>query len=227
MKTSIWHLSLVLLFCIGLASTFPTRAYGQDTQSAPSEATSPDRAGSAQDSPTQPVIPTVPERTIYRAFFSHVANDDKTATKLESEGKNVDGFRAHDQETSGLTVDEGAIVKSVALDCIQALDEMKAARHADAETRSAQSANGSKAAVSRSEMAKARADSDDVVDVHIAQLRQMLGDASFAKLDKYVRSLIQPKGVNVAKPAQRPLFDPNAAPELNIPFTLKQNGGVH
>jgi len=143
-----------------------------------------------------PASQKVPEHTVYRIFFSHLETLDHVAEKLEAEGKNEDDLRTHEQRTAGLSKDEGIIMKQVAFDCNQVLRDQKAKQHAQLAARRARSAKGANASLPRSERRRAISERNEAVNAHVAQLRAMLGDASFEKLDAYVNSIIQPKVAN-------------------------------
>src|SRR5579872_6607714 len=113
---------------------------------------------SAPSSPTLPVTQDVSDITIYRIFFSHVEDLDHTAEKLESEGKDAHDLRTHDQRLSGLTKDEGTLLKQIAYDCNRMLRDQKAKVHADIESYRAQQSNQMKPAWPPGEMAQAIAD---------------------------------------------------------------------
>jgi hypothetical protein len=206
MKTSFLHLTFVLLASFGLASTLSAHAYGQNSQnepapvateqSSPETSASTDAASSAQDA-GRTETQFVPNYILYHMFFSHVAEVDKYATKMESKGKNEDDFRTADQKAAGLTEEEGAIMKQVSLDCIQALKDNNATMQSEHSNNSATASNAAAIAKSQSDNSPAIVNRIDIINVHIAELRQRLGDASFAKLDQYIRKLLGDHGKNV------------------------------
>ena len=233
MKTLVSRLLLVLIVGFYLASTLTTRAYAQDTQSTPTGvsvnepmAPKPSTDSVTDSSPaglqptTNPANPKVPDRIIYQFFFNHVVNLDNAAKKMEDEGKNADYLRDLDQKGAGLTGDEAAKVKQVAHDCIQLLNDQKAKIQATIDARRAQLSTPPKNLISKSEMAQNGAAKDATLDEHIAQLKDLLGEASFATLDAYVKNLIHLKTVE--------LLGMQPKPEVNevTPQNIEGNGGT-
>ena len=233
MKNLVLRLLLVLMVSFSLASTSTTCAYGQVDQSTPAGvsvnepmAPKPSTASVTDSSPagsqlmTIPANPIVPDRIIYQFFFNHVVNLDYAAKKMEDEGKNADYLRDLDQKGAGLTEDEAAKVKQVANNCIQLLDDQKAKIKATIDARRAQSPTPPKNLISRSEMALNGAAKNAVLDEHITQLKDLLGEASFARLDAYVKNLIHLKTVEL--PGMQP------KPEVNevTPQNTEGNGGT-
>jgi len=152
-------------------------------------------AGPAGSAKTPRVSQAVTEDVIYRFFFEHVENLDHVAEKLESEGKNGDGFRTHDQRLAGLTEDEGAMMKQVAYACNQAMKEQDAKVQAARKAYRTQSPGGGTPTASAPEVTQALDERKEAINSYIAQLRAMLGESSFLKLDGYVKNLIQPTTV--------------------------------
>jgi hypothetical protein len=110
-------------------------------------------------------------------------------------------MREHDQRSSGLTQNEAALMKQVAFDCNQSLKDKNEKVHSDIDAYRMQHPEQSRA-IPPGEMSQAISDRNEAVTEHIAQLRTMLGEQSFKKLDTYVRILIQPKVMKA--PAHKP-----------------------
>jgi predicted transglutaminase-like cysteine proteinase len=160
----------------------------------------------SKSAPSQPVQvvsagQAVPDHVIYRIFFSHVEQQEHAAEALEAEGKDGSGMREHDQRSSGLTQNEAALMKQVAFDCNQSLKDKNEKVHSDIDAYRMQHPEQSRA-IPPGEMSQAISDRNEAVTEHIAQLRTMLGEQSFKKLDTYVRILIQPKVMKA--PAHKP-----------------------
>jgi hypothetical protein len=132
------------------------------------------------------------ERTIYLFFFGAVVSMDDAAQKLEAEGKteDADSLRSYHKRRAGLTDAEEAKIKQVAYDWNQIRRDQVTRAQAFLEANRA--AHGPKATLTMYQMNSVYAGSDQIIDSHIAQLRELLGDSSFEKLDKYVRNYIQP-----------------------------------
>ncbi len=161
---------------------------------------------------TNPATGDWPDRTIYHFFFLHVVDLDQTGDKVEAEGKNADYYRTLDQKAAGLTDDEGAKVKQVAHDCVQILNEQKAKTEATIEARKAQSETSPRNLLTKGEMAANMTASNAALDEHIAQLKEILGEESFAKLDAYVKKLIHPQKVSApASPQGQQINSPAPA----------------
>jgi hypothetical protein len=157
----------------------------------------------------------VPDYVVYRTFFSHVAEREQMAAQLESQGNNAEDFRAHDWKAAGLTADEGASMKQVALDCIQALSDLSQHMQADRAAQGASPSNPASASRSLSGSSQPYEHRSEIVNDHINQLKQMLGDTSFAKLDKYVRTLQAASGANTLAPLPIPLEEPDPHVPVN------------
>jgi hypothetical protein len=201
------------------AGTIPTYA-GSAPLGTPATTSVPGSAPPGWQSTTVPAAPVVPDRILYHFFFIHVVNLDKAADKMEAEGKKADYYRDLDQKGAGLTNDEGATVKQVAHDCIQLLEDQKATIKATIDARRALLPTPPKNLITRSEMAQNGAARDATLNEHLAQLKNLLGDESFAKLDAYVKNLIHPKIVDApAKPPERAI-------NMIVPLNIDGNGGA-
>jgi hypothetical protein len=233
MKVSNFHSSRVLLAGFCLAGVIQVSTQGQNSQGAPA-ATSADPATSAQDAQAQLLTQAAPDFILYGSFFQHVADMDKIAAKRESEGKNEAGFREHDWRAAGLTEEEGASMKEIALDCIQRLqeqrDQMRAQYAAQAiDPSDDRATRGTANAIIRPSETRRQ-----IVEDHIAQLKQTLTDESYAKLDGYVRTLLGWKSVNAPLQAPSHKFDPlvpdapvnpNVPVKTEDPSTTDKDGG--
>jgi hypothetical protein len=233
MKRSIAPLSFLLLAGAGLAGALTTRAFGQEAQAAPG-ATAVNPVTPAENGPT-PAEQKSNEYMTYRMYFSHILTVDKIATKLESEGKNEQELRSQDQRESGLTEEEWAIVKQAALDCDQALKGQLSrtllVTHGEAPAEGTQPQESTETAAQLIQRRRAILKSDvspgdapnpvigseDVIRSYVAQLRQTLGDESFAKLDKYVRRLLGVHDSNVIIQRNVIIQSPDQAPTVGKP----------
>lgn len=140
---------------------------------------------------TSSVSPVVPDYILYKAFFAHVEHLDDFAAKLESEGKDGHGFRTHDQRLAGLSEAEGLMLKQVAyaanIDGRNASVKIQAAmKQAHALRVQAELAG----TAPTSNLKQAFDERNASISSHLAELRAMLGEASFQKLDTYVRSIV-------------------------------------
>ena len=149
--------------------------------------------------------PVPPSHVVYRFFFHHLANLDELAAKREAAGKDGEAWRTHDQKVARLTAQEGEVLKRVAYACNQALAEqdqrisaaLAAWRRQDPDARS-------RHATLPPELAQLWAGRAEIVDSHVEQLRALLGEASFKKLDGYVQGNFRPAKQALTAPAQPP-----------------------
>lgn len=184
-------------------------------------------APSGKQSLTVPVDRPVPDHIIYHFFFIHVVNLDQAADKMEAEPKNSDYlrtaayYRALDEKAAGLTDEEGAMVKKIAHDCIQTLNDQNAKTKAVIDARRAESPAPHNA-LTKSEMANSIAARNTTLTGALDQLKAELGDTSFAKLDTYVKSVIHPKEATMG--ARRPSAEPNL--DRALPLQLQGDGGA-
>ena len=216
MRTATLRLLLVLIAGFGQVTYLTSGAFGQSTPSVPANTSITAQSSPPANSAAVHVTQEMLDRAMFQIYFSHVATVDRIASKLESEGKNENDFRARDQKKAGLTESEGAIVHEVALDYIKALKDQSAkSKAADAAIYNTRPAN-IVAVASASKASEAPGSISDVVREHISQLQQQLDADSYAKLYKYVKKLLNfhDLGVSVrignVTPSSKPVTPSNS-----------------
>lgn len=135
----------------------------------------------------------IPDPVVYRFFFAHLENLDKIAAQQEAAGKDGKGWRSHEQVAMGLTVDEGAAVKQVAADCNRSLKSQESRLKAAMAAVKSQTPKGKSRKEPAPELNRIFAERDQIVSQHIEQLRSLLGEAAFQKLESYLRGNFKPK----------------------------------
>jgi hypothetical protein len=128
-------------------------------------------------------------RGIYLSFLENGAALNQVAAKQDAKGKNGDYYRTIDQKAAGLNDAEGIVLNEVALDYKQRADEVDARTKAAIEAHRAGSPTPPKNPLTMAEFTEFASEKDAVVDDCIERLKSQLGDADFAKLDTYIRSL--------------------------------------
>jgi hypothetical protein len=132
----------------------------------------------------------VPDWVRYRIFFLHLANLDAFAAQQDAAGIDGDAWRSHDWNAAGLSEEEGAILKEVADRCNRTVREHDIkARTAVAAFRSHLSRGRALSSSPPPELERLRDDRLRIVSSCIERLRSSLPEASFEKLDTYVRTL--------------------------------------
>jgi len=142
-----------------------------------------------------------------------VANLDRVAAQEEARGKDGDKWRTHDQRAAGLSEDEGTIVRQVAHDCNQAVSTMDAHIQMEASTLRTNNPTGQGRNTPLPATLEYRWQQRiQIITSHIDQLRSMLGEDSFQKLDGYVHREFEPNvmtvpGAPVLPAKDKPLGD--------------------
>ncbi|HZI58596.1 MAG TPA: hypothetical protein VFF39_17580 [Verrucomicrobiae bacterium] len=144
-----------------------------------------------------PQIPSdvspLPAWVTYRFFFLHVANLDKVAAQEEANGKEGEKWRTHDQRVARLSEEEGKIVRQEAHDCNQEVSDMDAKIQAEASVFRTQYPTGrDRDILLPPELEYRWQQRIQIINSHIDQLRLMLGEDSFQKLDSYVHRDFEP-----------------------------------
>jgi hypothetical protein len=154
--------------------------------------------------PTVAQAAPMAEEAKYRMFFRFIASAEAFAGKLEEEGKHdaANAWRSHVQRGAGLTEQEGAILKEIALDFNQAHNANNAKLTAAISSLRAQSLPGASQPVPMTpELVQIQADRQQILSAHVDQLKTQLGDASFKKVDAYIKDLYQ-SSVTAPLPSQ-------------------------
>jgi hypothetical protein len=218
MKTLILHLSLTLLAGSGLANA-------QSSEPQPAGQTVDGGPPKSQLSPMSPgfdpeQIPAayaklnaqpVPPHVLYFFFFTDLMAANQVASTQEAKGKGAGSYRIAASRAAGLSDYEGGIVNQVALDWKRQQDAIDARRQAILDARRAEP-NPPKNLLTMDEFSQFGHEEIANTDEHIEQLKSQLGDASFAKLDDYVKTKYHP---GVAKPWEH----------SNPPAATAPNGG--
>jgi hypothetical protein len=213
-------LYLVLILTLVLSAFAPAQSERNNAQSA----SAPDNVQNANPRPnshaegatstSNPQSPTarrlthsaVPSDFLYETLFDNMAMLDRIAEQDDRQGKHemAARWRTHDQRAAGLNETEGEILKEVALDCHQAVQEQNAKIIALLQKLDAQRVPGVKVQPSP-ELVQLNQDRTAIIEAHIEKLREALGEGSFAKLDHYVRSTFH---AETTKPSQQPSSTP-------------------
>lgn len=133
----------------------------------------------------------LPEDVRYRLFFRYVAHLEAFAADLEMKGdaKAAAAWRAVLQRRAGLSEQEGAVMKRIASDAIQALAANEAQLKPALATFRAQRLDAKSAPPQ--EIKQLQAARREIVTSHVEQLKEQLGEVAFKKLDAYVSTLYQ------------------------------------
>jgi hypothetical protein len=131
----------------------------------------------------------------YSFFFKHLENLDRVADQKEALGNesSAAAWRTHEQLAAGLDAEEAGMLKEVAHDCNQAVEEK------DAEIRAMATALHARQSGEALVTAAAPPDLDalwqeriEIVDQQVHRLRALLGEERFLSLDSYVRTSFAP-----------------------------------
>lgn len=193
----LWALSLVLAKCLVCGQTSqPNSQEGQPSPAPASSVVSPapaDQVQKLQDLLAKPITPRGPDDPVpapymvYQLFFMHLANLDALAERLDAKGEDGNAWRTHEQKRARLTPEEGEIMKRVAYDCNQALQEQDKRIHDAIFSFRHQYPNGQLRNVQApQEVQELWMGRIQIINSHIDQLRALLGDSSFQKLDDWV-----------------------------------------
>jgi hypothetical protein len=142
----------------------------------------------------------VPREALYYFFFTRLLAQDDAAVRQEAKGKGFGSYRTVYSREAGLTDDEGAIMNQVALDWKRQEDDIESRRQAVVDAQRAEP-NPPRNLITGAEFSQFGKEQNDNTDEHIDELKSQLGEASFAKLDAYVKVLIHP---SVAQPGHLP-----------------------
>jgi hypothetical protein len=228
MKASIWNPLLAGAACFMLASSLATRSFGQAATTgqpgqAPTNTPVPEsKPGTpppgwdearAREHAAQAAARPAPPEVLYLFLFEHLVSLNDAASKQEAKGQGRGSYGTVYSRAAGLTDDEGAILNQVALDWKEKQDEVDARRKAILDARRAEP-NPPKNLLTMDEFSQFGKEGIDITLAHIEELKSQLGNASFAKLDAYVKVRFRPA---VAHP-ERPLRMPER-PVLNLSST--------
>jgi hypothetical protein len=160
------------------------------------------RSQTADPETPAPVSRVAPVWVTYSFFFSHLDSLDRAAAEEEASGnlQVASDWRKHEQLAADLDARQGALLKQVAAECLQAVaakDEeiqkgLQAFRdeHPDGAFVTAQLPPKLKALWQQR---------IDIIERQIRRLQSLLGDEGFHKLDSYIRANFVPV---VVEPAQ-------------------------
>jgi len=212
MKTSIWHLTFVLLVGCGLASVLPKPACGQDTQSAPTDGSATVPSGHNVVPPNVPhpgqhtgqatncVIGQPPAGHIveseevmrYEGFFMVVRGWDDAAKSTDATGGDhgmAEAWRTRLKKQSGLTSSEADEVKKIAYQYLED-DAAWAQRFVEAGYQArTDHPNAMPGSYPTPEIDALRREHIDLVNKAIANLVTTLGSRSFSRLDLFTRHM--------------------------------------
>jgi len=178
---------IIVLVCSAQAGQAQT---GQD-----SSQSSGSQPGAGPTSGSQ----TVPDYAVYRVFFVHLEGLQAAAAHYAALGKDGSAFRHYEQKRAGLTDAEADQVTQVALDCNSAVAQVVAQMQALIASLRAQNPNTPLYKVQSPEMEQLFQEKDQIISDHIAQLKSLLGDASFQKLDTFVQAHFTPHVISLGQ----------------------------
>jgi hypothetical protein len=144
---------------------------------------------------------TVPEWVLYEVYLKHVTNLEEAADQEEKawkeKGKNVDGstvspWRTHEQRVLGLTDDEAKTLRDVAVDCKGVLKAHEQKMMAFRDQYYSQHPDRFADLRFEPEFVQLGDGRTQIIKDHLDQLKLYLGDATFQKLDDYIRREFAP-----------------------------------
>lgn len=170
---------------VALALLCPLWVCGESPQSAVKPAPPPARRA-ANDSQV------VPPYQIYKDFFQQVASLEPASAQAGATGTPGDQSRL--QRAIGLNAEQWILLRLVARHCTQAISEHQAeSRREIMAYRSYYRSDPARAVQIPPQMRREQEEKTRrIVNENLAQLKQMLGDVSFRKLDKYVLAQAKP-----------------------------------
>jgi hypothetical protein len=130
---------------------------------------------------------------LYRAFFSHIQVLERAASELDAQGKNGQEIRSYYQTTIGLSASDAAILKQNAAQLVAAVIQKDQQAKQIIDAVRAKTPNGRLTAKDQipkppPELGQLNQERDDVTNAQIQALHSALGDASFGRVDNYVRA---------------------------------------
>lgn len=134
-------------------------------------------------SPPANQLTTVPDFVLYDHFMFRIVWLEKQANNLEAQGKDGTFMRSWAQRSAGLTDQETASLKAIALDCQTATSAILAAARAVAPA----SAHTAVPQQSQSLLSQ----QEQTILGHVGQLQTAFGPARFAVLDSFVRQTVR------------------------------------
>jgi hypothetical protein len=134
----------------------------------------------------------IPDRVLYAFFFTEVVVRVQTAAEVKAKGKDDSYYLTVYSREAGLTDEEGVELNQIALDWQQQGDAIQSRRKAAIAAHRAESPTPPKNPLTMAEFGQFAKEDVDNVESHIEELKSLLGDASFAKLDAYVKVRYHP-----------------------------------
>ncbi len=152
----------------------------------------PEEVRKLQELLTRPATPHSPDEPIpqaymiYHLYFLHLSSLDALAQRIDARGGDGEKWRTHEQRLAGLNEEQGKILVRVAYECKQDLEEQdKEFQKAAAAVRQ-QYPGGQFAYAPPPELDRIWEGRILIITSHIDQLRVLLGEPSFQKLDDWV-----------------------------------------
>jgi hypothetical protein len=132
----------------------------------------------------------IPDSVLYRVLFDHVQTLDSMAAHLTAAGKNPKDALTLSKEAQITTAEEG-IVKGVALSCTKGLAALKA-KAAPLISQGRGTRDRAAVAAISAQLKQIDASTESLLNGCVQQLREDLGAARFAVLDRWVRTRFAP-----------------------------------
>jgi len=197
-----------------LGNMAPSRCQSSTGTPAP-----PDQTPPAENASPQTTTLQTPDYVLYDMFFHRLANMERLASQEEAKGRDGNGYRDRYWQAAGLTKEEGTILRETALHCLQALEDLSAYMRAQYAERGIEPSNRLELPPG-TDSPRPYETPTEIVNDHVAQLRRLLGDDTFAKLDHYIKEVVYKPGRKLAPNEQRlpvPTLVPNAPVNPNLP----------
>jgi len=137
---------------------------------------------------------SLPESVRYPLFFRFLASLDQFASKLENEGnkKAAAAWKTHVQRAAGIDDNDAEILKKIAYDCNQSLDDNHAQLASAMKRFRDQYPNGAfRKAARPPEVIQLRSDKQQILASHIDQLKSEVSEESLRKVDSYIASVFR------------------------------------
>ncbi len=146
--------------------------------------------------------PTVPAAVLYRLYFQHLETLDAFAARLEAAGREGGAWRTHEQQAVGLSEEDGASLKQVAHDCLQAVRAVDARAKDVATSFRAANPNGAfRTLPPPPELAELQDEQTATLSGCMDRLRTALGEDTFQHLDSYIQTRF---GASVTQTTENP-----------------------
>jgi len=153
-----------------------------------------------------------PPHVLYFFLFTDLVERQQAAARVKARGKDDSYYRTVYSREAGLTDEEGATLNEIALDWRRQQDAIEVKIKTAIEAHRAESPTPPKNPLTMDEFNEFGQEQIDILNEHIEEIKSQLGDASFGKLDAYVKAKYHPA---VAQPKHDLNQGGAAAPQNN------------